>query len=161
MNRTMPYYALLVLLLAAALAVRVMTRADPLREPAAVLGTGGSDGATPELVIVLQPGTCAANLAGSRYWNAAHASGRIRVSALIVGGPASPRELDSLTLELGFRFPVSAGDGRATARLLGSMGFRSTPTAIILDGQGRVRAALPAGRLATEALLESAIRLAR
>lgn len=98
------------------------------------------------VVIVLQVEDCRRSETIVNGWNALHSAGRFPVTGLVVGaGELSARERAILKRD-GVRFPlrgIAAADARSIARTLG---FRSTPFAIVFDRHGRIAGSFPAGQ---------------
>ncbi|HEY0020064.1 MAG TPA: hypothetical protein VGC13_27430 [Longimicrobium sp.] len=122
----------------------------PSRSVPELLGRGKSAGG---VVIVLQVEDCRGSGSIVSGWNALHSAGRFPVRGLVVGtGEMSAPERAILKGD-GVRFPlgrIAAADARSVARTLG---FRSTPFAIVLDRRGRVAGAFPTGQgVSAEAL---------
>jgi hypothetical protein len=98
------------------------------------------------VVVVLQMEDCRRSETIVSGWNALHSARRFPITGLVVGaGELSARERAILTRD-GVRFPlrgIAAADARSIAQ---SLGFRSTPFAIVIDRRGRVAGAFPGGQ---------------
>lgn len=144
-------------LLAGILAQRPQDRLDPTT----AFGAEVKQAEVPGLFIVFQPTTCAPNLSGIRHWNAAHEAGKLRALGIVLNAPEKDHELQQLSAEFGFRFPVVAGNDGPLVRLLRTSGHHTAPVAVLMDTEQRIRVILPARSLATAAALEHALELAR
>lgn len=95
------------------------------------------------VLIVLQPEDCLRSGELVERWSALYRSGRVSVTALVVGSGSLSRAqrdvFEAQRVALPLR-PIRALDARIVAEKLG---YASTPFAVVLDREGRVAGSFP------------------
>lgn len=151
-------------LLAAAGAVSAALRwgeARAVLEPnvfAEALGSGTSH--LPTLLLVFQARDCPSHGALLQVVSALNQRGAVHGVAVGLDFPKDTSAARRLAEEAGLTLPFRSDLAPAAERLILGLGFRQTPVTLLLDGDGRVRLALPApkdaaGRRVTERVLAS------
>lgn len=69
--------------------------------------------------------------------------GGVPVHGVLLGGDGGPEDAARMGEELEVSFPFSVGSHRAWTRFLRSLGLHRTPTVLLVDGEGRLRRAVP------------------
>ncbi|HEU4457418.1 MAG TPA: hypothetical protein VFR81_30390 [Longimicrobium sp.] len=131
------------LALAATLGIVALRPAQPTT-PVHLLArqAAGVEG-TPVVAILLHPRDCADRVEALRAWNRIHRSGRARVVGLVAEGTGVSGELERIGRGAGLEFPLRYVEPRDFRQVLSSLNHRSTPLALLLDGGGQLRMAIP------------------
>jgi hypothetical protein len=109
------------------------------------------------VMIVMQPEDCLKSGEMVERWNTLHRTGRVAITALVVGsGRLSPAQRDVFeehAVELPLR-PIRLVDAQILAEKLG---YVSTPFAVVLDKNGRVAGSFPASQNVPIEVLEALV----
>ena len=132
--------------LAVTLALVVLRPSEPVPPVHALAAPAPGDAAgseRPTVAILLHPRDCADRVEALTAWNDLHRSGKARVIGLVTEGTGVSGELDRISRGAGIGFPLRYVEARHFRQVLASMSYRATPLAVLLDGAGRVRLAVP------------------
>lgn len=136
-------YACLALTAAWALRVSRAPAAGPWSAIAEQVPGSAAPAAGPMVVLLLHPRDCAERIEALSAWNAVHGTGRAPVFGLVSDGAAEPGALATLRAGAGLAFPLRPIAHRRMVAALRGLNVNSTPVAVVLDSQKRLRLAVP------------------
>jgi hypothetical protein len=136
-------YGCLVLTGAWVLWLRGASAENSWRAIAESISSPAAPGTAPVVVLLLNPRDCAERIEALAAWNTVHASGKARIVGLVSDGAGGLDALPTIRDGAGLAFPLQPVAHRRMVAALGGLNYRSTPVAVVLDPQMRIRIAVP------------------
>jgi hypothetical protein len=112
-------------------------------------------GAIPQVFLLLSPRDCADHIEAMAAWNALSESGNVRVTGIISDQAGDPNLLETIRTGVGISFPLRQIPHPHMASTLRSLNHTSTPVALAVDAQQRLRLAVPFAEYDAGELVES------